>query len=108
MSTALLAEKLGIPPHHPDTTTRCVRYLSVNLSVGEVLLDEVAGAAAELRPAAEAELANWKLALRQLKTNYRGHPGALGENGFAREMRGNISHLTIFLAWLEVLKVEMA
>ncbi len=108
MSIPLLAEKLGIPPHQPDTATRCVRYLSRNLSVGEVLLDKVTGAATELTPTAERELVNWQMALRQLKANHRGHPGALGENGFAREMRSNISHLTVFLAWLEALKVKMA
>lgn len=108
MSIAHLAEKLGIPPGHPDTTLHCVRFLSTHLSHGEACLAAVEIALPELTRAAEEELKKWELALKHLKANHRGHPGAILKNGFAQEMREQILRLTIFLAWLEALSVETA
>lgn len=108
MTIAHLAEKLGILPNQPDTPLHCVRYLGTHLSHGEACLAAVEAALPELAKAAEEELKKWELALKHLKANHRGHPGAILENGFAQEMREQITRLTIFLAWLEKFRVETA
>lgn len=108
MAVTDLAEKLGLPPQEPDTAGRCVRYLSTHLSHGEACLAAVEIALPELTKAAEEELQEWKQALGRLKTNHRGDPGAIEENGFAKEMREQITRLNVFLAWLGTFDTETA